>query len=211
MDVTFAACFTLYGVKGFLGRKEVDRMEDTEIVALFLRRDEAAIRETAAKYGTALRNIAAGLTGDPLSAEECENDTYLQAWNSIPPHEPRDYLFPFLARITRHIAIDRCRRERAQKRGAPTVELTAEMAECIPSLADGFDAPDAQALTEALDRFLSALPGQQRSIFLRRYWFFDSVKEIAARFGVSQSKVKTTLHRLRERLREHLKKEGYDV
>ena len=186
-------------------------MDDKQIVALFFARDERALEETALKYGPRLRALAYGITDDRQTAEECENDTYLQAWNSIPPHEPRDYLFPFLARITRHIAIDRCRRERAQKRGAPTVELTAEMAECIPSPADGFDAPDAQALTEALDRFLSALPGQQRSIFLRRYWFFDPVKEIAARFGVSQSKVKTTLHRLRERLRVFLEKEGYTL
>ena len=186
-------------------------MEDAEIVALFLRRDEAAVKETASKYGASLRRIAAGLTGDPFAAEECENDTYLQAWNSIPPHEPRDYLFPFLARITRYIAIDRCRRESAQKRAGKTVELTREMAECIPSPADGFDAPDAQALTEAINRFLAALPEEQRSIFLRRYWFFDPVKEIAARCGISQSKVKTTLFRLREKLREHLQKEGYEV
>ena len=186
-------------------------MDDDGIVALYLKRDEAAVKETAAKYGASLRRIAAGLTGDPFAAEECENDTYLQAWNSIPPHEPRDHLFPFLARITRHLAIDRCRREAAQKRAGKTVELTREMAECIPSPADGFDAPDARALTEALDRFLAALPEEQRNVFLRRYWFFDSVKEISDRYGLTQSKVKTTLHRLRERLREYLKKEGYDV
>ena len=186
-------------------------MEDTEIVALFLQRDETAIRETAAKYGTALRKIAAGLTGDPLSAEECENDTYLQAWNSIPPHEPRAYLFPFLARITRHIAIDRCRKEHAQKRGVPTVELTREMAECLPAGEDGFDAPNAQALTEAIDRFLAALPEEQRNIFLRRYWYFDSVADAARYCGVSLSKAKTTLFRLREKLRVFLEKEGYTV
>ena len=191
--------------------KEGKSLDDAEIVALYLERSEAAVKETADKYGASLRQIAAGILGDAADAEECENDTYLQAWNSIPPHEPRDYLFPFLARITRHIAIDRCRREAAQKRAGKTVELTREMAECIPSPAVGFDAPDAQALTEAINRFLSALPGEQRSIFLRRYWFFDPVKEIAARFGVSQSKVKTTLHRLRERLRVFLEKEGYTL
>jgi RNA polymerase sigma-70 factor (ECF subfamily) len=186
-------------------------MEDTGIVDLFLKRDEAAIRETAAKYGASLRRIAAGVLGDPLSAEECENDTYLQAWNSIPPHEPRDYLFPFLARITRHIAIDRCRREAAQKRTAQTVELTREMAECLPAGADGFDAPDAHALTEAINRFLAALPETQRTLFLRRYWYFDSVADAARYCGVSLSKAKTTLFRLREKLRVFLEKEGYTV
>ena len=186
-------------------------MDDDGIVALYLKRDEAAVKETANKYGSALRRIAAGVLGDPFAAEECENDTYPQAWNSIPPHEPRDHLFPFLARITRHLAIDRCRREAAQKRAGKTVELTREMAECIPSPADGFDAPDAQALIRAVNRFLAALPEEQRNVFLRRYWFFDPVKDIAARFGCSQSKVKTMLFRLREKLRAYLEEEGYEI
>lgn len=186
-------------------------MEDAEIVALFLARDEHAISETANKYGEALRRLAGRILRDPADAEECENDTYREAWALIPPHEPCGYFYPFLARITRHLAIDRCRKASAQKRAALTVELTREMADCIPSPGDAFETLDEKALTETINRFLSALPEEQRNLFLRRYWFFDPVKDIAKRCGCSQSKVKTTLFRLREQLRAFLEKEGYEL
>ena len=186
-------------------------MEDDAIVELYLARDEAAVAETAEKYGAALRRIANGILNDAFAAEECENDTYLTAWNSIPPHEPRNYLFAFLGRITRHIAIDRCRRASAEKRQAVTVELTKEMAECIPAGEDPAQALDEKALAAAVNGFLAHVPEAQRNIFLRRYWYFDPVAEIAARYGLTQSKVKTTLFRLRKRLRAYLEKEGYTL
>ncbi len=186
-------------------------MEDAVIVEMYLARNEAAIAETAEKYGAALRRIARGILNDDTAAEECENDTYLAAWNSIPPHEPRTYLFTFLGRIIRHVSIDRCRRNTALKRQAAVVELTKEMEECLPAGGDPAQALEEKALTETVDEFLSQLPEAQRNIFLRRYWFFDPVADIAARYGISQSKVKTTLFRLRKRLRVYLEKEGYDL
>ena len=107
-------------------------MEDDEIVALFVQRDQEAIGQTAGKYGERLRSLANSILKDPPAAEECENDVYLAAWNSIPPHEPRDYLFPFLARIARHTALDRCRERSRRKRGAPLLQLTGELERCLP-------------------------------------------------------------------------------
>ncbi len=186
-------------------------MEDREIVELYLKRDESAINRTVEKYGRALRSAALRILGDENAAEECENDTYLAAWNSIPPHEPRDYLFAFLGRIARHLAIDECRKNAAEKRTALFTALTAELEECIP----GGDGPEsalqARELTDTINAFLASCGEERRNIFLRRYWFFDTVDEICARYGLSRSKVKTTLFRMRNALREHLKKEGYTI
>ena len=111
-------------------------MDDSKIVELYLSRDESAISQTAQKYGTNLRQIANSILNNMASAEECENDTYLEAWNRIPPNEPRTYFFAFLGKIIRHLAIDECRKKTSQKRHALFCELTAEMEECIPSHAD---------------------------------------------------------------------------
>lgn len=184
-------------------------LEDSMIVELYLRRDEAALRETAVKYGRRLQNLAYGILYDQASAEECENDTYMEAWNRIPPHEPRSYLYPFLARIARNISLNRCRDRECLKRSAYICELSAEMEQCIPSPDDLECRMDAMALTEAINGFLRTLDSEKRSVFVRRYWYLDSVADIAKRFGVTQSKVKTTLFRCRNQLREHLEQEGY--
>lgn len=186
-------------------------MEDQEIVELFLSRDESALFHTQQKYGARLRRIAFGILGDLNSAEECENDTYLEAWNRIPPHEPGTYLFAFLGRITRHLAIDECRRSAAQKRRAVFCELTREMEECIPAKNGVEEAADAEALIGTVNRFLSGLSKTRRSVFVRRYWFFDPISDIGKRFGFSRGKVKTMLFRTRAALREYLEKEGYTV
>lgn len=184
-------------------------MDDSLIVELYLRRDEAAIKETAAKYGNRLRSLAHGILGDPEAAEECENDTYMEAWNRIPPHEPGSYLYPFLARIARHISLNRCRDNDRLKRSAYICELSAEMEQCIPSPDDLECRMDARELAEAINGFLRNLDGEKRIIFVRRYWYLDSVADISKRFGLTQSKVKTTLFRCRNQLREYLEKEGY--
>ena len=183
-------------------------MEDSGIVELYLRRDESAISQTAEKYGGRLRGVSYGIVGDQETARECENDTYLAAWRSIPPHEPRDYLFPFLARIIRHISLNCCRDSRRLKRGAFICELSAEMEECIPAPDDLESRLEDMALGEAINGFLSELGAERRNIFLRRYWYMDSVADISRRFGISESKVKTTLFRCRRRLREYLEREG---
>ena len=186
-------------------------MEDSQIVSLYLGRDEAAIRATAERYGAKLHRIAQNLLEDERSAEECVNDTYLAAWNSIPPHEPRSYLFPFLARITRHLALDRCKERSRQKRSGQLVPLTREMEQCIPSPHDPEKVVDARLLSAAVSAFLRTIGQEQRNIFLRRYWYLDSVSDIAARFSISQSKVKTSLFRTRNALKQYLKKEDFLV
>ncbi len=184
-------------------------MDDSEIVELYLKRDESAISNTQEKYGQKLRLIANGILNDMKIAEECENDTYLSAWNLIPPNEPRTYLFAFLGRIIRHISIDRYRKNNSLKRTAAFCELTQEMEQCIPSNNSVEDSFDANLLSKAINDFLGSLSQEQCNVFVRRYWFFDSINEICSRYGMSHSKVKTMLFRLRKSLREYLEKEGY--
>lgn len=186
-------------------------MDDNRIVALYLLRDEAAIKHTSEKFGNRLRALAYGILHDRHTAEECENDTYLEAWNAIPPHEPRSYLYAFLARITRHIALNCCRQRSRLKRSAFICQLSAEMEQCIPAPDNVQCRIDDMALREALNGFLSTLDEEKRNLFIRRYWYLDSIADISKRFACSQSKVKTTLFRCRERLRAYLEKEGYTI
>nr|WP_326126309.1 sigma-70 family RNA polymerase sigma factor [uncultured Oscillibacter sp.] len=186
-------------------------MEDHQIVELYLARDESALARTAEKYGGALRALARNLLEDPQAAEECENDVYLAAWNAIPPHEPRDYLFPFLARIARHTALDRCRERSRRKRSAPLLQLTRELEQCLPAPDNAAGHLEDLALGEAVNRFLGSLSEENRNIFLRRYWYMDPVAAIAERYALTQSKVKVSLYRSRNRLRESLRQEGYDL
>lgn len=186
-------------------------MDDEEIVELYIKRDETALRHTQRKFGKSINSISRNITGSALSAEEVENDTYLRAWESIPPAEPRTYLFAFLARIARNLSISLCRKRAALKRGAVIVELSDEMQECIPSKLSVEDETDANMLLELINKFLFSKDGEKRNIFMRRYWYLDSVNEIAKRFGISESKVKTTLFRMREELREFLEAQGIRV
>ncbi len=186
-------------------------MDDNRIVELYLQRDETAIGQTQEKYGSRLRALAFGITDDRGTAEECENDTYMEAWNTIPPHEPRTYLYPFLARITRHISLNCCRDRSRLKRSALICELSAEMEQCIPAPDDVESRLDDMALGAAINGFLGELDAEKRNIFLRRYWFLDSIADISKRFALSQSKVKTTLFRCRSGLKKHLEKEGYTL
>ena len=183
-------------------------MEDHKIVEMYLGRDEAAIRYTSEKFGGRLRALAWGITEDWQTAEECENDTYLKAWNSIPPHEPRAYLYAFLARITRHLSLDCCRRRSRLKREAFLCQLSAELEQCIPAPDDVACRLDALALAEALNGFLATLGEKKRNLFVRRYWYLDSVGALSRRFGMSENNVRTTLFRCRQGLREYLEKEG---
>lgn len=186
-------------------------MEDREIVDLYLARDEQAIFHTAEKYGGRLRALALRIAEDLQTAEECENDTYAAAWNAIPPQAPSDYLWAFLARITRHLALDVCRKRRREKRSAPVVELSGELEQCIPAPDDCACRLDELSLREAVNGFLATLSPEKRNIFLRRYWFFDPVADIAKRYGLTESKVKTALFRCRNALRSYLEQEGYTL
>lgn len=186
-------------------------MEDSKIVELYLLRDNTAIERTAEKYGKRLRSLSCSIVGDSQTAEECENDTYLKAWNCIPPHEPRSYLYAFLARLIRHISLNCCRDRSRLKRQAFICELSVEMEQCIPSPNDEECGIDDVLFGEAINSFLGALDEQKRNIFIRRYWYMDSITDISKRFALSESKVKTTLFRCRAKLREYLEKEGYKL
>ena len=186
-------------------------MDDKEIVALYLSRDESAIRETQEKYGMRLQRIANGILNDPFAAEECENDTYLEAWNRIPPADPGDYLFGFLGRIVRCKAIDVCRRRESLKREAELCELTQEMSECLPGIRSVEEELEARELSDLIAGFLKSCPDEKRRLFLRRYWFFDSVPELSRSFGCSRGRIKSILFRMRGALKVYLERNGYRI
>ena len=184
-------------------------MEDDRIVQLYWNRDENAIRFSAEKYGARLRALSLGITSDVQTAEECENDTYWQAWNLIPPNEPKTYLYAFLARITRHISVDRCRERASLKRDGYIVGLSEELETCLPASEDAESRLDAEELGKAISRYLRTVSQEKRVIFVRRYFYLDPIAEISRRCGFSESKVKSSLFRTRRDLREYLIKEGY--
>lgn len=186
-------------------------MNDNEIVELYLSRNEDAIDQTAQKYGSRLRNIANRLLNDRETAKECENDAYLETWELIPPHEPRNYLFAFVGRIVRHIALNVCKKNSRQKRYAMYCELTQEMQECIPAKNDIEAEVEEKYLSSLIDEFLETCTEEQQNVFVRRYWYFDSISQIAKTYGFSQSKVKTMLFRMRSDLKKRLEEGGYDV
>lgn len=186
-------------------------MHDSQIVDFYLRREEAAISYTSEKYGSRLYSLAYGIVNDSQTAEECENDTYYEAWNAIPPHEPRTYLYPFLARIARHISLNICRDRKRLKRSMHIVELSEEMEQCIPAPNDTECMIGEMELKKAINQFLSSISEEKRNIFLRRYWFLDSIETISKRYGISESKVKTTLFRCRSQFRHFLSEEGYNL
>lgn len=184
-------------------------MDDEKIVAMFWERDEAAIAEAKKKYGRYCRSIAFSILHSDEDADECENEAYLDAWNSIPPEKP-EKLSAFLGRLTRRNAIDRIRKKFAGKRGNGEAALTLdELEECAAQT----DAPDERVieaeLSRLIDTFLRSLPETERNVFIRRYWYMDSIDEIAVRFGFSQSKVKSMLMRTRKKLSAELKKGNY--
>ena len=186
-------------------------MEDEAIVKLYLQKNESAISHTADKYGVRLLSLARHITENDQTAEECVNDTYLQAWNSIPPNDPSTYFYPFLARITRHIALNRCEKEHAKKRKGQYVDLSEELDECFASPDNTESVIDDMVLKESLDRFLGGIDEEKRNIFIRRYWFFDEISDLSERFGYSESKIKSMLMRLRGKLREQLIKDGIEI
>ncbi len=183
-------------------------MEDAAIVNLYWQRSDRAISETEKKYGGYCRSIAHRLCRNDCDAEECVNDTWLAAWNSMPEKRPA-FLGGYLGCLTRHLAIDRLRAEHSQKRGEGEAALALdELAEILPAEGDPAREVEAKELAAAVQSFINALNEKERLVFLGRYWYMLSVKEIAGRFGWSESKVKSLLHRLRVRLRKELDREG---
>lgn len=185
-------------------------MDDREIVELYWARAESAVEETQKKYGKYCHAIAMNILHSPWDAEECVNDTYLGAWESMPPHKP-ERLSAFLGKITRRLAINRLIRDNAAKR-APGVTLVLDEVEAfIPDPDTVTPISEEMALRDALNRFLSTLPKETRMIFVRRYWYLSPIKEIAADMGMTEGHTKVILHRTRVKLKAHLEKEGITV
>lgn len=183
-------------------------MEDDRIVELYWQRNEEAINETASKYGKYCYSIAQNILGDEDDANESVNDTYLDAWQSMPPHRP-SVLSTFLGKITRRISIDRYRRRTAEKRGGgQTALVLEELEECLGDVNNVEEKIEQQLLSNTINSFVKELPQTEQSVFLCRYWYMDSVQSIAGQFGFSHSKVKSMLYRTREKLRNILIKEG---
>lgn len=180
-------------------------MEDDQIIQLYFARSEAAIIQTDIKYGKYCSFIAYHILYSITDAEECVNDTYLKVWNSIPPEVPAN-LKSFIGCITRNLAINRYRHNCAQKRSSDTKIVIDEFFECVKGYNVDFDSKI--ILKDCINKFLSTLPKRNRIIFLQRYWYCNSIKEISVSTHLSENNVKVTLGRLRNKLKNFLKKEG---
>ena len=186
-------------------------MEDREIVELYWKRNEKAITESEIKYGRYCFSIANRILRSREDSEECVNDTYVRAWNSIPPKKP-EKLSVFLGKITRNLALDMLDRLNAQKRGGREISLVLdEIAECVSSVNTTEKEFDNLTLTEHLNSFLKTLTTENRKIFMQRYWYIMSIKDIAKENSFTESKVKMSLMRTRENLKIFLEKEGVEI
>lgn len=186
-------------------------MEDFEIVELYWDRNEQAINETDRKYGKYCRTIAWNILYDRQDSEECVNDTYLQTWNSIPPQRP-EKLSTYIGKICRNIAINLYKKMTAAKRGgSETDSCLDEMEEVVGHASDVEEQVNLSVLTDLIKDFLKSIDKETRIIFVQRYWYMLNVKDIAKENRISESKVKVTLLRTREKLKEYLQQEGYDL
>ena len=184
-------------------------MEDRQIVALYWQRDPLAIEQTQQKYGRYLAKVAYHILYDLEDCAESVNDTYMAAWNAIPPHSPQS-LCAFLSKLTRRIAIDMLRKKQSAKRGGGEYEVSLEeLSQCLPGGHDPEESVTSRELVKAIEKFLLTLPEKTRNVFIGRYFYMDSVKEVARYCGLSESNAKVILHRTRIALGEYLKKEGY--
>ncbi|MDD2235225.1 MAG: RNA polymerase sigma factor [Desulfitobacteriaceae bacterium] len=183
-------------------------MDDSKIVELYWERSESAIIETTKKYSRYCHYISFNILHNNEDAEECVNDTYMRAWNAMPPQRP-NYLSAFLGKITRNLSFDKYKKYNAEKRGLGQTELVlSELEDCIPTTSNVEQMTDEMILVKALNAFLVALPKTNRVVFVRRYWHLSAIKEIAKQYGMSESKVKSMLFRIRNELKEYLEKEG---
>lgn len=182
-------------------------MDDNTIIQHYWDRDERALTETAEKYGTYCCSIAENILSDREDAKECVNDTYLRAWNTIPPQRPK-VLPAFIGRIVRNIAFDLYRKMNASKRGGGQVPLVLdELEECIPDRMQQVEC-DEDVLSEAVNDFVAALSAKNRKIFVLRYWYSEAVSDIAKSMNISENSVSVTLNRLRRKLQNYLAERG---
>lgn len=186
-------------------------MQDCQILTLFQNRDEQALEEIQRKYQGYLMTVAGNILGDPQDSMECVNETYYRAWNSIPPHAPGN-LAAYLARITRQLSIDAYRtKNRTKRRGSEYAVCLDELAESLPDRATTEERVDDRLLRQAIGEFLRHSPKESRVAFLCRYFYMDSIEEIALAMNASVPKIKSLLHRTRKRLKQYLEQEGYSL
>ena len=182
---------------------------DAQIIDFYWNRDARAISASMDRYGAYCFSIANGILDNVQDAEECVNDTWLRAWNAIPPTRPT-VLKVFFAKITRHLSFDKYKAGKTLKRGGGNIQLVLdELAECIADESDVEGQVDAKELGKVINQFVASLTEREQNLFVRRYFFSDSVGQIADRYGMNQNHVNVTLSRVRKRLRSHLSKEGY--
>lgn len=185
-------------------------MEDEKIIDLYWERNQSAITETEGKYGAYCHRIAWNILYNREDCEECVNDTWMRAWNAMPMERP-GILSAFLGAITRNLSLDRYRKLHSKKRGEGEVAYVFdELTDCVAKEGPEQQA-DVNALTEALNVFLGKMEQESRMIFVRRYWYMDSIEAIAAKYAISESKVKSSLFRSRNKLRTYLQQEGFTV
>lgn len=182
-------------------------MEDREIIELYWQRLEQAVNETEQKYGKQLYSLSNHIVYNHEDAQECVNDTYHATWNTLPPKKP-EFFFAYLAKITRHFSFGKLDYRQAKKRDAVIVELSTEMENCIPAPNDLERKLESEEIGRIISAFLWQQTEEMRKVFVRRYWYMDSVNDISVNFGISESKVKSILFRMRNKLREYLESEG---
>ncbi|MCM1187632.1 MAG: sigma-70 family RNA polymerase sigma factor [Lachnoclostridium sp.] len=184
-------------------------MEDDKIVELYWRREESAIHETEKKYGHYLTKVAYNVLADWEDSKECVNDTYLKAWNTIPPLKP-SVLSPYLGKLTRQAAIDIYRRRNSVKRKPSEYALSlGELEECVSGGNTTEQEVDLGLLAQAINHYLKTLPVETRDLFIGRYYYADSIRKVASYYNMSEAKAKSILHRTRIKLKEYLKREGF--
>ena len=184
-------------------------MEDRKIIELFFERSEKAIEETEKKYGRYISAVADSILASNEDTEEIVNDTYLRAWNSIPPQKPTKFR-AYLATIARNLALDRYSAKRSERENVAAEAVLDELADCLPDSSE-LSPADEFVLRGAVNSFLASLDAKTRVVFMRRYWYMMPIAKIAVMSGMSESNVKTTLYRTRLAFREHLEKEGITV
>ena len=184
-------------------------MDDLTIIELYFARDEKAIKETEIKYGRLCFSVANNILGNDKDSEECVNDTYLSAWNTIPPTRPNNFM-AFICKITRNLSLTRQKYNHRMKRSPDTYVSYTELERVLPdnSIIPDFDNAD---IGKLISEFLKHEKPEARAVFIRKYWFFDSISDIAARYSFSESKVKNMLYHSRNKLRIFLRKEGVEI
>ena len=185
-------------------------MEDREIIRLFLARDENAIEELVKKFRPLAKHIAFNILGNEEDAEECINDAYYAVWNNIPPADPNS-LPAYLGTIVRNISTERYHANSAKKRNSYYDVALEELSDCFPSDKNVEDEAITSSMIKSVNSFLDGLKKDDRKMFIRRYWYSESIEMIAKENGISKNKAAVKLHRIRKRLHAYLRKEGYDV